>query len=257
MKLDKGRSTDFLSLPADEAEKVIEAMKQAEQTNDIEALKWAARRIAWLDDTSEIIHGDDDFHPAHIFNKAWAQMLESDPPPESIAEIICNKDEPKPPTAEETKRIPPKTEVFLELADEIAEAQIFIERMETVLGEVVDDYFNDLRNNPDTLKGKELIVLFFNQNRILSDIAHDCMIRLRNTIGNMKALIEQGGYERFDPIDKLNKLCIAAIKLDKCKELINVLEKHGGTEYAGFPLSKYRALDADLVGLIMEEAKVS
>jgi hypothetical protein len=148
-------------------------------------------------------------------------------------------------------------EVFLELADEIAEARVFIERLETVLGEVVDEYFSDLHKNLYTLKGKELIVLFFNQNRILSDIAQDCAIRLRHTICNMKALIEQGGHERFDPIEKLNKLCIAAIKLDKGKELIKVLEKHGGTEYMEFPLSKYRAFEADLVSLVMEEAKVS
>jgi len=88
MKLSEGRSTNYLSLPADEAEKVIEAMKLAEQKNDIEALKWTARRIAWLDDTSEITGGDDSFCPAHIFNKTWAEMLKTDPPPESIAEII-------------------------------------------------------------------------------------------------------------------------------------------------------------------------
>ena len=101
MKLDDGRSTDFLTLPADEAEKVIEAMKLAEQKNDVEALKWCARRIAWLDDTAEILSGDDNFHPAHIFNRTWGEMLKSDPPPESIAEIINRivEDEPKPPTA--------------------------------------------------------------------------------------------------------------------------------------------------------------
>jgi hypothetical protein len=96
MKLSEGRSTDYVSLPADETEKVIEAMKLAEQKNDIEALKWTARRIAWLDDTAEIISGDDGFHPAHIFNRTWAEMLKTDPPPESIAEIINRIDEDEP-----------------------------------------------------------------------------------------------------------------------------------------------------------------
>jgi len=96
MKLDSGRMTGFLSLPADEAEKVIEAMKLAEQTNDIEALKWTARRIVWLDDTAQITSGDDYFHPAHIFNRTWAEILKTDPPPKSIAEIINRIDEDEP-----------------------------------------------------------------------------------------------------------------------------------------------------------------
>jgi len=96
MKLDSGRMTDFLSLPADEAERTLEAMKQAERTNDIEALKWCARRLVWLDDTAQIASGDDSFYPAHIFNKAWAEMLKTDPPPKSIAEIISRIDEDEP-----------------------------------------------------------------------------------------------------------------------------------------------------------------
>ena len=101
MRTSDGGSTEFVNLPAEETEAVIEAMKLAEQKNDVEALKWCARRIVWLDDTSEIIGGEDYFHPAHIFNRTWAEMLKSDPPPESIAEIInrIDEDEPKPPTA--------------------------------------------------------------------------------------------------------------------------------------------------------------
>jgi hypothetical protein len=34
--------TKFMDFPAEEAEKTIEAMKQAEGTGDIEALKWCA-----------------------------------------------------------------------------------------------------------------------------------------------------------------------------------------------------------------------
>jgi len=101
MRTSDGGSTEFVNFPAEETEKVIEAMKLAEQKNDVEALKWCARRIVWLDDTSEIIGGDDYFHPAHIFNKTWGEMLKSDPPPESIAGIInrIDEDKPKPPTA--------------------------------------------------------------------------------------------------------------------------------------------------------------
>jgi hypothetical protein len=116
MKLDDGRSTDFLTLPAEEAEKVIEAMKLAEQKNDVEALKWCVRRMAWLDDTSEIIGGDDYFHPAHIFNKTWGEMLKSDPPPKSIAEIINRvvEDEPKLPTAADARKALETVRAYLE-----------------------------------------------------------------------------------------------------------------------------------------------
>jgi hypothetical protein len=96
MKLDEGRSTDYLDLPAEEAERTLEALKQAEATNDIEALKWCARRLAWLDDTSQISNGDDSFYPAHIFNKTWAEMLKNDPPPKSIAAIIAKIDQDEP-----------------------------------------------------------------------------------------------------------------------------------------------------------------
>ena len=76
MRTSDGGSAEFVNLPAEETEAVIEAMKLAEQKNDVEALKWCARRIVWLDDTSEIIGGDDNFHPAHIFNKTWGEMME-------------------------------------------------------------------------------------------------------------------------------------------------------------------------------------
>jgi hypothetical protein len=96
MKLDERGATYFLDLPAEEAEKVIEAMKQAEQAGDTEALKWCARRLAWLDEASEIIDGDANFYPARSFNKSWAETLKSDPPPESISAIIARIDEDKP-----------------------------------------------------------------------------------------------------------------------------------------------------------------
>ena len=94
MKVGSGRVTDFLSLPAEEAERTFEALKKAEETNDIKALKWCARRLCWLDDTSEIINGCDDHYPEHLFNKAWAEALKADPLPASIAGIIARIDEP-------------------------------------------------------------------------------------------------------------------------------------------------------------------
>ena len=146
--------------------------------------------------------------------------------------------------------------VFLELTDEITEAQVCIERVETVLGEVVDEYFNNLSNNPDTQKGKELIALFFNQNRILSDIARDCVIQLHHTLNNMENTVKQGRDEHSDPIGRLDGLNVAAIRRGKGEELIKVLERHGVESYAGLPLSKYHALEADLIGLVMGSDKV-
>jgi hypothetical protein len=92
MKLNDRKMTDFLSLPAEEAGKTIEAMKQAEQSGDIKALCWAARRLIWLDEVSETASGDDEFYRAHLFNKAWADMQKTDPAPESIAGIIATID---------------------------------------------------------------------------------------------------------------------------------------------------------------------
>ena len=106
MKIDSGL-TDFLMLPAEEAGKTIEAMKRADEINDIEALKWCARRIAWLDDVSEIIDGEDYYYRAHLFNKAWKKELESDAVPDSIKGIIARIDqeiEPKPANTAEERR---------------------------------------------------------------------------------------------------------------------------------------------------------
>ncbi|MCL2277180.1 MAG: hypothetical protein FWC21_04720 [Treponema sp.] len=90
----------FLELPAEEMEKLIEAMKKAEQENDVEALKWCARRMVWLNDISQIIIEDDPFYPERIFNMTWNEHLKNDPVPESIKEIIAQIDgEPEPPTA--------------------------------------------------------------------------------------------------------------------------------------------------------------
>ena len=116
MKIGSGRVTDYLSLPAEEAERTIEAMKQAEQASDIEALKWCARRIVWLDDTSEIVSGDDLSYPEHLFNKAWGEQLKNDPVPESIKDIIAqiDQEETQAPTAEDAGEALDTLKVFFE-----------------------------------------------------------------------------------------------------------------------------------------------
>ena len=78
---------------------------------------------------------------------------------------------------------------LLDLTDEITHAQVRLERVETTLGEVVDEYFNSLSNNPDTPEGRGLIALYFNQNRVLSDIARDYVIQIRETLADMRGLI--------------------------------------------------------------------
>jgi len=99
-KRGKYKEYDFLELPAEEAEKIIEAMKKAEQDNDVEALKWCVRRMVWLNDVSQIASGDDSFCPEYIFNMTWNEHLKNDPVPESIKDIIAQIDgEPEPPTA--------------------------------------------------------------------------------------------------------------------------------------------------------------
>jgi hypothetical protein len=89
MKIDDGGMTMFLEFPMEETKAVIKAMKKALKKNDIEALKWAARRMVWLRKSSESCSGGDEFFPAIHFNKAWKKELKTDPPPASIARIIA------------------------------------------------------------------------------------------------------------------------------------------------------------------------
>ena len=107
MKLNSEGMTEFLYLPAEEAERTLEALKQAEQTNDIEALKWCARRLVWLDDTAQIGNGDDSFYPSRFFNKDWKKEIEDDLIPDSIKDIIARidqEDNPKPPTVADAEK---------------------------------------------------------------------------------------------------------------------------------------------------------
>ena len=121
MKLDSGGTTEFLAFPLEETEKVIEAMEQAEQAEDIEALKWCARRFVWLGEIAEIEDGDDRSYPASVFNKAWAETVKNDPPPESITGIFTRLERTEGVKFDEPPRIGHRSDA-LALLDSVIEA---------------------------------------------------------------------------------------------------------------------------------------
>jgi hypothetical protein len=41
------------------------------------------------------------------------------------------------------------------LTDQITDAQVYLERADTVMAGIADDYFNENTNNPETSGGKE------------------------------------------------------------------------------------------------------
>jgi len=136
MKTDKTGSTEFLALPAGEAERTIEAMKQAERAGDTEALKWCARRIAWLDEISEVTYGEDFFCPVDAFNKAWEETLKNDPPPESIAGIIARLEKTETVKFDEPPRIGNRSDAVALLDSVIGAGEV--EGMEFVLSALRD-----------------------------------------------------------------------------------------------------------------------
>jgi len=94
MELNSDKMTGLLCFPVKEAEKIIEAMKQAEAAADLKALQWCVRQFLWLtDNAADHSTGDDELYPAHIFNRDWDKQLKADPPPESVKGII--QDEPE------------------------------------------------------------------------------------------------------------------------------------------------------------------
>ena len=101
MRVDEEGSTNFLLFPYEEAGKTIKALGHAEKADDLEALKWCARRLAWLDDEAVVTNAVDNFYQAQEFTRDWARALKTDPPPDSIRAIIDQIDqgEPEPPTA--------------------------------------------------------------------------------------------------------------------------------------------------------------
>jgi hypothetical protein len=98
MKTDERGNVDFVHLPVEEAENVIEAMEEAEKAADVPALKWCARRVIQLYRMFEddVCSCDDLYIPVKVFNRLWETALKNDPPPESIAAIIAKVDEDKP-----------------------------------------------------------------------------------------------------------------------------------------------------------------
>ena|GEM_PF-4579608 len=76
----------------------------------------------------------------------------------------------------------------LDLYDIVASAQLPLERAETAMAALNIDYFNDLRNNPNTPKGSTCIVNDFNLYRIYSDIVYDYLIELRGLLAEAEAL---------------------------------------------------------------------
>ena len=90
----------MVELPIHEMLNIMDAMEQAEKAGDLKALQWCARFLKILWDDAEITRVDDFSNSAHMFNRMWDSLLKADPAPESIASIICRKDEPEPYTAE-------------------------------------------------------------------------------------------------------------------------------------------------------------
>jgi hypothetical protein len=90
MKTELGM-TDVVGLPIDEAEGIMEGMKQAEKTGDLEALRWCARMILWLWDQAAVSETDAYGYSENLFNGAWGSLMKTDPPPASIAAVVARK----------------------------------------------------------------------------------------------------------------------------------------------------------------------
>jgi hypothetical protein len=85
--------TMVVDLPLDEADKIIDAMEQAEKAGDLEGLKWCARRIRWLWDQGEVGSTDTYCYTENLFNSAWDYITEKDPPPAAIAAVVTREEE--------------------------------------------------------------------------------------------------------------------------------------------------------------------
>jgi hypothetical protein len=80
MKVENG-FVEVAGLAHDELKTVMEIMDQAEKNDDLKALKWSARKIAWLYKMSELIDFEYSELTANLFNDAWQGHLTIDPPP--------------------------------------------------------------------------------------------------------------------------------------------------------------------------------
>ena len=81
---------------------------------------------------------------------------------------------------------------LLKLEDEIAFARDYLEKAAIVHGEIVDEYFNETVNNPETARGQEHILLFYDETRIKSHIVQDYVIQTQNALIDMAKLVKEG-----------------------------------------------------------------
>ena len=113
MKVKSGM-TDVVGFPLCETDRIMDAMKQAEQAGDLPALKWCARFLLWLWDEGDVMGTDSYCYAEGLFNKLWSELLKNDAPPESIAAIINRADEPEPITAKAAEKALDTVKEFFE-----------------------------------------------------------------------------------------------------------------------------------------------
>ena len=106
--------TKMIGIPHMEGCSVIEAAEQAEKNNDMKALKWCARRLYWLYEEGEDYDSGMFSTSENLFNKAWAEALKNDPPPESIAAIINREGKLKAIIAEDVEEALDALKAFFE-----------------------------------------------------------------------------------------------------------------------------------------------
>ena len=84
--------TKMIGMPSFELWNVIEAIEEAEEAADLEALQWAARRIMWFYKQGEVYSSDKFCNAGSFFNNTYAKTLTADPPPVSISDFIFRED---------------------------------------------------------------------------------------------------------------------------------------------------------------------
>ena len=86
--------------------------------------------------------------------------------------------------------------IVLKLDPEMLDAEVYIERVEAMLGMLCEEYFSNIRIfNPHTPKGKEAIVLFFDENRVYAEIARSFAVDLRNSLAAIRAVTASAGVD--------------------------------------------------------------
>jgi hypothetical protein len=142
--------------------------------------------------------------------------------------------------------------------------------MEKLIGEIFDDFVDvsaELSGYTETLNLLQTKICLFDgsEDRGEFNLTVDALHALWRSMERFqKAWNEKvSGYAKrrhqlgkaskhFDPIRRLEKLGIKATRNGKGQEWVKILDRHGVTSYADFPLSRYSALEADLIGLVGE-----